>query len=127
MSFDALIQGHLRGPVTIKTARTGRPYATFSMSATDKRGARLYVQCIAFDPDPVAVVQSLTASESLAVSGELELTSWTTSDGTPRQGLNLTVHAAMTAYSFDLKRQGKPLEEQPDDQDGHPFDNDPDR
>jgi len=105
--IDTLIQGKLRGAVTIKTAANGNPYATFKIGASDKKGEGVLVSCIAWDAVVIDAVARLTDGDSVAVSGEASIGIWRGNDGTPCHGLDVTVHLAMTAYHAGRKRTDK--------------------
>lgn len=106
--IDVLIQGRLRGAVTVKTASNGNAYATFKLASADKKGESLLCSCIAFSATAVETVQRLNDGDSIAVSGEAEISSWQGRDGSARHGLDVTVHAALTAYHAGRKRADKP-------------------
>lgn len=108
MSLDVLIQGKLRGAVQIKTASNGNAYAVFKLATTDKKNEGVLVSCIAFSATAVDVVQRLADGDSVAASGEAAISTWQGRDGTQRAGLDVTVHAAMTAYHAGRKRADKP-------------------
>ena len=110
MSFDVLLQGKLRGTVTVKTSSNGNPYATFKLGTTDKKGESLLVSCIAFSASAIEVVLRLTDGDSITVSGEAAISTWAGKDGTQRHGLDVTAHAAMTAYHAGRKRADKPAD-----------------
>lgn len=104
MSIDVLIQGKLRGTTATKTASNGRPYTVFRMSAADKTGEGVLVSCIVFSESAQAALQRLDDGDSLCVSGDAAIKTWEGSDGTTRHGLDVTVHAVMTAYHAGRKR-----------------------
>jgi single-stranded DNA-binding protein len=108
MSLDVLIHGKLRGAVQVKTASNGRAYAVFKLSTTDKKNEGVLVSCIAFSATAVDMVERLADGDSVAVSGEAAISTWQGKDGTTRTGLDVTVHAAMTAYHAGRKRADKP-------------------
>lgn len=108
MSLDVLIQGKVRGAVTVKTASNGNPYALFKLTTTDKKNEGVLCGCIAFSDSVVEVLQRLSDGDSIAVSGEAAISTWTAQDGTPRHGLDVTVHQVLTAYHLGRKRSDKP-------------------
>jgi single-stranded DNA-binding protein len=105
--IDVLIQGKLRGAVTVKTASNGNAYATFKLTATDKKNEGVLCSCIVFAAPVVEAVERLADGDSLAVSGEAAISTWRGQDGTPRHGLDVTVHQVLTAYHLGRKRAGK--------------------
>lgn len=120
MSIDVLIQGRLRGSVTTKTAKNGNAFATFKLAAADKAGESLLCSCIAFSATAVETVQRLNDGDSIAVSGEAAVSSWQGRDGSARHGLDVTVHAALTAYHVARKRADKPKPQDDDFGDFYP-------
>lgn len=115
MAIDVLIQGRLRGSVTTKTASNGNAYATFKLATTDKKGESVLCSCIAFSASAVATVELLGDGDSIAVSGEAAISSWEGRDGSARHGLDVTVHAALTAYHAGRKRADKSKPARQDD------------
>ena len=106
--IDVLIQGRLRGAVTVKTTKNGNPFATFKLAASDKTGESVLCSCIAFSATAVETVQRLSDGDSIAVSGEAAISSWQGRDGSARHGLDVTIHNVMTAYHMGRKRADKP-------------------
>jgi len=106
--IDVLIQGRLRGAAAVKTTKTGNPFATFKLAASDKTGESVLCSCIAFSATVVETVQRLGDGDSIAVSGEAAISSWQGRDGSARHGLDVTVHAVLTAYHAGRKRADKP-------------------
>ncbi len=103
--IDVLISGRLRGTPSVRTAANGAPFAVFRVSAADKSGETLLCSCIAFSEPVIEAVQRLTDGDSIAASGEAELSTWSGSDGMPRHGLGVTVHGVLTAYHVGRKRK----------------------
>ncbi|WP_413894174.1 single-stranded DNA-binding protein [Candidatus Skiveiella danica] len=103
--IDALISGRLRGTPSVRTSSNGAPYALFRLSAADKTGATLFCSCIAFSATAIEAVQRLTDGDSIAVSGEIAISTWSASDGSPRHGLDVTAHQVLTPYQVTRKRK----------------------
>lgn len=103
--IDALISGRLRGAPSVRTGSNGAPFAVFRVSAADKTGASVLCSCIAFSATVMEAVQRLSDGDSIAVTGEAAITTWNASDGTPRQGLDVTAHQVLTAYAVTRKRK----------------------
>lgn len=107
MTVDVLIQGRVRGAVAIKIASNGNPFASFKVSAVDKKKEGVLCGCIAFSAATVEAVQHLADGDSIAVSGEAAISSWHGQDGTPRHGLDVTVHQVLTIHHLGRKRADK--------------------
>lgn len=116
MSIDVLISGKLRGTPTVRTSANGKPFALFKVAAADKTGESLLCSCIAFSETAMQAVQALEDGDSIAATGEAAVSTWNASDGTPRHGLDVTVHGVLTAYHAGRKR--KATEFQPVDPTG---------
>ena len=103
--IDALVSGRLRGAVTVKASRNGNPFASFRLATTDKNGDSVLCSCIAFSASVIDAAQRLSDGDSIAVTGEAAISTWTGNDGTPRHGLDLVVHGVLTAYHLGRKRK----------------------
>lgn len=108
--IDVLIQGRLRGSVTIKQTQHGKDYAIFRVGTTDKDGEPLLAGCIAFDAAAVDAVRRLDDGDTLAISGEASPRSWQDRQGAERLGLDVLVYQAMSAYHAGRKRPGRQQE-----------------
>ena len=103
--IDALVSGRLRGAPSFRTAANGAPFASFRVSASDRKGESLLCSCIAFSQTAIDAVQRLSDGDSIAVSGEAIVTTWQGNDGTQRHGLDVLVHGVLTAYHMGRKRK----------------------
>jgi hypothetical protein len=64
------------------------------------------VSAICFSDTAGAALMALDDGDSVALSGELTPKVWTGhQDGAPRAGLDMTVHAVLTAYNVTRKRK----------------------
>lgn len=106
MSFDVLISGKIgRGGVTLKTASNGREFARWQLQVTDKNGNTLLASCVGFRDSVIVAAQALSEGDSIAVSGECAISQWQGNDGQGRVGLDVVVHAVLTAYAVQRKRK----------------------
>lgn len=112
--IDALVSGRLRGAVTVRTSKNGNPFATWRLATTDKNGDSVLCACIAFSTSAMDAAQRLTDGDSMAVTGEAAISTYTSSDGQTRNGLDLVVHGVLTAYHLGRKRK-------PSESDGAPL------
>jgi single-stranded DNA-binding protein len=103
--IDALVSGRLRGAVTVKASKNGNPFASFRLATTDKNGDSVLCSCIAFSASVIDAAQRLSDGDSIAVTGEAAISTWTGNDGTPRHGLDLVAHGVLTAYHVGRKRK----------------------
>jgi hypothetical protein len=104
MSIDVLIQGRLCGSVVTKVSSNGYPYATFRLASTDKNNESVLCSCIVFSDKVIHQVLPMTDGDSVSVSGQTSISTWVGADGNKRTGLDVLVHAAMTAYHAGRKR-----------------------
>lgn len=102
--IDVLISGRLRGAPSLRTAANGKPFALFRVSAPNRDGESLLCSCITFHASAIEAVRRLGDGDSVAVSGEAGIRTWDGSDGTPRHGLDVTVHGVLSAYHAGRKR-----------------------
>lgn len=114
--IDALISGRIRGAVTVRTSKNGKPFASWRIATTDKNGDGVLCSCIAFSTTAIDAVQRLSDGDSLAVSGEAAINARQGNDGLQRQGLDVLAHAVLTAYHLGRKRKGS--EPPQDDREG---------
>lgn len=105
--IDVLIQGRIRGTVTIKPTQQGKDYAIFRLSTTDKNGDSILCGCITFEAAAVEAVQRLGDGDSVAVSGSAAPHSWRDRQGVERLGLDVHVYQAMSPYHAARKRPGR--------------------
>lgn len=103
--IDALISGRMRGAPSMRKAANGKPFAAFRVSASDRNGVSLLCSCITFSASAMEAVQRLDDGDSVAVTGEATLSTWTGNDGKPRHGLDMLVHGVLTAYHLGRKRK----------------------
>jgi hypothetical protein len=107
MSIDILIQGRLRAPIELRTSAAGKEYARFKMHALDKKGNTVPVNCTSFLASVVDKLRDLAQGDAIVVSGEAEISAWTGPDGIAHHGLDVIVHATLTAYHLAMRRADK--------------------
>lgn len=101
----ALISGRLYGTPTARTSKTGRPFVTGKLRVSVANGETAFINFICFAAPAVSVLVALADGDSVALSGELNVKTWTDSEGHARPGLDLVCHAAITTYHVSRKRQ----------------------
>jgi single-stranded DNA-binding protein len=107
MSIDVLIQGRLRGTVTAKVSSNGYNFATFKLASTDENNEPMLCSCFAFCDKLIEQVLQLGDGDSVIVVGETSSITWPGTDGNPRTGLDIMVHAAVMVYHAGRKRDRK--------------------
>lgn len=113
--IDSLIQGKLHTKAQQRTGKSGKPFVTAKVTTTAKDGNAQFVNVIAFAPDACRALLALDAGEAVALAGELSSSVYTSKDGVPRVGLDLTAHAVLTAYHVTRKRRAVQPQGQPQD------------
>ena len=103
--IDALVSGRLYGRPTRRTAQNGKAFATAKVRAAMRADETLLVSVIAFQPGAVTALLALEDGDSVGVSGELKVGTYTAKDGTSRPALDLTAHAVVSPYHVQRKRQ----------------------
>lgn len=103
--IDTLISGRVRGAPTFRTASNGTPFASFRLAAADRNGVSVLCSCVVFSATAYAAVQALEDGDSVAVSGEAEVSAWAGSNGEQRTGLSVMVHGVLTPYHMGRKRK----------------------
>jgi len=103
--IDALTSGKLIRDPTTKTGPSGKPYATFLLSAaTNGEAENAIVSGIAF-ADTAEKIAQLHKGDALTVTGSLNLTTWNDRNtGEAKTGLNLTVAYALSVYDAKKRR-----------------------
>lgn len=112
--IDVLIQGRIRGSVTLKPTQQGKDYAIFRLSTTDKNGEPLLCGCVTFDAAAVEAVKRLESGDPVAVSGEASLNAWCDRAGVNRLGLDVLVRQIMSPYHAGRKRPARQSQEADD-------------
>ncbi|MEG1202249.1 MAG: single-stranded DNA-binding protein [Comamonas sp.] len=103
--MDGLIAGKLYGQPQQRMGKGGKPFATAKVRAACASGEALFANCIAFAPDAVAALLALGDGDSIAVSGEISPKAWVDQSGQARTGLDVVVHAVVSAYHVQRKRK----------------------
>jgi hypothetical protein len=119
VSIDALVTGTLHKAPTQRTASNGNSYtlATVRASTRDPE-VTMFVSVIAFDPAAAAALAALGPGDPVSLAGELTPKVYIPKDGgPPRPSLDMLVHAVLTPYHVQRRRQAvreEPEAEAPD-------------
>jgi single-stranded DNA-binding protein len=103
--IDALIAGRLHGKVQRRTSKNDHGYTTAKVRTAMTNGESAFVNVIAFSESAMTVLLALDEGDSIALAGELTVSTYTAKNGEVRPSLNLTAHAALTEYHVTRKRQ----------------------
>lgn len=103
--IDALVSGRLRSAPSLRCTASGTPFATWRMAASDKKGDSVLCSCITFSATAIDAVLALADGDSIAVTGEVVISTWTATDGTARHGLDVLAHGVLSAYHAGRKRK----------------------
>lgn len=103
--IDALVSGKLYGAPAARTSKTGQSFATARLRAPTASGESFFVSIVAFSESAVRALLALTDGDSIAVTGELKVSTYTAKDGTAKPSLDLVAHAVLTPYNVTRKRK----------------------
>src|SRR5580658_2088867 len=103
--IDALIAGRLFGKPQARTSKNGNAFATAKMRVPMQDGSSMFATMIAFRDSVVAALLALDDGSSVAVSGELKISTYTAKDGTTKPGLDITVHEILTEFHVTRRRK----------------------
>ena len=84
----ALLTGILYGEPQARTSKSGSQFATAKVKADGKDGVVLWISIVAFN-DLADRLLTLKANNAVALSGKLEVSAYTTKDGSPAAGLSV--------------------------------------
>jgi single-stranded DNA-binding protein len=103
--IDALIAGRLYGTPTERTSQNGNRFVTAKVRAPMANGETMFVNVIAFSDAAKTALLALAEGDSVAISGELKVSTYNDKNGTSRPSLDLTAHAVLTEYHIQRKRK----------------------
>ena len=103
--LSVLCTGTLVSDPKPRTSAAGKPFATALLRVPAEDSDALLVSVIAFAPDAVAAILTLSRGDSVAIAGRAKLSEWT-KDGEVRHGLSVTADRVLTAYQAGKKRKG---------------------
>jgi single-stranded DNA-binding protein len=102
--IDGLIGGKLHGQPKERTSKTGSQFVTCRVRAAGGDGESVFINVIVFDAATCRALLALDDGDSVALAGTLTPGAWLDRDGNPRPSLDMTAHAALTAYHVTRKR-----------------------
>jgi single-stranded DNA-binding protein len=102
--IDGLVSGKLYGTATIRTGQSGKSFVTCKVRAAVDAGESLFVNVISFSTTAGNVLLKLADGDSVALTGTLTPKAWTDKHGDAKPGLDMVVHAVLTAYHVKRKR-----------------------
>lgn len=103
--IDALISGKLHESPIQRTSRNGNAFSTCKVRVAMKSDETVWINVICFASEAQASLQALDAGDSVALSGELTVSTYEARDGSVRPSLNLTAHAVLTTYHVQRRRK----------------------
>lgn len=111
--IDALIAGRLYGKPAERTSRHSRPFATGKVRTATRNDEALFVGIVAFKPDLVAALLALDDGDSVALSGQLTIGTYTDRQGAARPSVELLAETITTPYHVSRKRAAqRPAEDE---------------
>jgi single-stranded DNA-binding protein len=103
--IDALIAGRLHRKVQRRMSKNDHGYVTAKVRTPMTNGESAYVNVIAFSESAMTTLLALDEGHSIALAGDLTVSTYTAKNGDVRPSLNLTANAALTEYHVTRKRQ----------------------
>ena len=102
--IDCLVSGRLHGVPQQRTAKTGRTFTTAKLRVPTGEDS-MFCNVIAFDQGTQDALMTLTAGESVALAGELRVSTWTDKSGTAHPSLDLVASRSLTQYHLTKRRR----------------------
>lgn len=103
--IDGLIAGKMQGKAVERTSKAGRPYTLARVRAAGGDGEALFVNVIAFDPDPCTALLALGDGDAVALAGSLTPKAWLDREGQPRAAVDVVAAQVLSAYHVRRKRE----------------------
>jgi hypothetical protein len=103
--IDGLVSGRLVGSAQARTGQNGRRFVTAKMRVPASDGGALFASIITFSESTGDALLALNDGDSVALSGSVVPKIWEDRHGDARIGLDVTAHAAVTAYHVRRKRR----------------------
>ena len=95
--IDVMVAGRLCGTPTVRMSVNDKPlFSTFKVEAADNSSQRLLFGCITHSKTVIEAVQHLSDGDSIAMTGDVDLTNWRGCDGPTRRWLHMTVCSVLT-------------------------------
>lgn len=111
--IDALIAGRLFATPQRRTSKTGNPFATAKVRTAMVNGESAFVNVVAFADAAVAALLALGEGDSVALAGELKVSTFTDKGGVAKPSLDLVAYAVLTEYHVQRKRKAVSGEPEP--------------
>src|SRR6266481_5563340 len=96
--IDALIAGRLYGTPQHRTSKNGNAFATAKVRTAMANGESSIVNVVAFSDTARTALLGLAEGDSVAIAGELKVSTYTDKHGAARPSLDLTAHVVLTEY-----------------------------
>jgi single-stranded DNA-binding protein len=103
--IDALIAGKLFGAPQKRTSKNGNDYVTGKMRVPMPDGVAAFVTFIAFRDHVCAALTGLADGSSIAIAGELKVSTYVAKDGTTKPSLDVTAHEVLTPTHVTRRRK----------------------
>jgi Single-strand binding protein family len=109
----AIVSGALHRAVEIRTAKSGNPFATFTIREAINGAARWW-RAVAFDEATITALRELDAGAPIACAGEIDCELWTPEDGRdPRLNWKITADTLLTARRPKRRETAREVEDAP--------------
>jgi single-strand DNA-binding protein len=90
--IEATVTGNVGRPPELKTTRSGKTMANFSVASTFKNGDKeitTWIDVVCFDEQADVVAETLSKGDRVIVTGRLDLEQYQKKDGTPGSSLRM--------------------------------------
>ena len=105
LTIEAALTGRVGNPPERRTARNGKPWASFSVAAEQQEeGAAEWVQIAVFDPLLDELPADIQKGERIYVEGKLRLNRWDGSEG-PRARLQVSATRIVVLERIGRRRK----------------------
>jgi hypothetical protein len=96
MSLLGIASGALNKAAELRTSKSGKPFAVFTLRET-VNGATRWLQCIAFSESAIADLKEMEAGEPIAVAGEITAEIYAPAGADSRINWRVRVDGVLTA------------------------------
>ena len=103
--IDALVAGRIYGTPGERTSKAGTRFATAKIRVSMRGDETAWVNVVAFSTSAVDALLALGDGDSIAISGELKVGTYTDKAGVTKPSIDLVAHVVLTPYHVARKRK----------------------
>ncbi|MGO9039035.1 MAG: single-stranded DNA-binding protein [Steroidobacteraceae bacterium] len=112
--IDALVTGRIFGKPAERTSKSGNRFATAKVRVPMPDGSSMFANIITFRDHVATALLALEDGASLAISGELKISTYQAKDGSYRPSLDVTVHEILTEFHVTRRRKAMSKDAEPE-------------